>query len=237
MQRPVHRLALTGLVALTSLAIAAPATAEQLPQQPLSVQFADYVATQPLTISFSPQQTPPQAQTQGESDPGMGFGISAGITQSKFTGDIPDFFGSRTGYLVGLWLGGNRDGRVGVGFEANYVQKGASTGGDEETTVQYVQLLVPIRLNAGSSSRNSAVFYGVVGPSINIKIGESGSLDLVGDYEGFDLGIFAGAGLEVTRVGVEVRGEWGLLNAFDPGEGFDTIRTFSIQALVKLRIN
>jgi hypothetical protein len=236
MQKNLRRLALVGLVVMTSLAVAAPAAAQQLPQQPLSVQFAEYVATQPLDLHFARQQSQ-QMQPQGESDPGIGFGVSAGITQTKFTADIPDFFGSRTGYSLGIWFGGNRDGRAGVMGELNYVEKGGSRDVGDDVTIQYIQIPVLVRINAGSASRNSAVGYAVFGPSVNIKVSASGSLNVVGDYHGFDLGVVAGAGFEVTRIGVEVRGDWGLLSVFDPSEGADSIRTFTLQALLKLRIN
>ena len=79
--------------------------------------------------------------------------------------------------------------------------------------------------------------YGLVGPVFDIKIDDLG-FNIAQEYEGLDIGIMAGAGIEVSRVGFEVRGNWGLREIVDGNFlTAEKIKTFTLEALIKLRIN
>jgi hypothetical protein len=164
----------------------------------------------------------------------QGFGIEAGITRASLRGDsVPDFIDGRNGWLAGIWFGGNRTGRVGLMGELTYVVKG-----DEDVKLQYIEVPVLMRVNIGSRDRNSWTVYPVFGPVFDIKLkAEVDDLDLSDEYEGFDVGVMAGAGFEFARIGVEVRGNWGL-RSIDPDlTGSEKVTNYMLQALLKIRIN
>lgn len=179
---------------------------------------------------------PAQAQG-GNNDQGIGFGLNFGITRATFDNDgVADFFEGRTGLMAGIFFGGNRNGVLGVMGELNYVEK-KGEGGGENIKLRYIEIPILARINIGQESRNGVLGYGLVGPVFDIKIGDEG-FNIIDEYEGLDVGIMAGAGVEVTRVGFEVRGNWGL-RQINGGNLADTtkIKTFTLQALVKIRLN
>ena len=170
---------------------------------------------------------------------GVGFGVGAGLTRATFDFDgSSDLVEGRNGLMAGIWFGGNRNGLIGVMDELDYVvQKTGLIGTDEELEVKLLEIPVLLRVKIGQRSRNGVIGYGMVGPVFDIKIDDLG-LDIADEYQGLDVGIMAGAGIEVTRVGFEVRANWGLQEIVE-GDLTDTlkIKTFTVQALVKLRIN
>lgn len=171
---------------------------------------------------------------------GVGFGVVGGLTRATFTGDgVSDFVEGRNGLMGGIWFGGNRNGVVGVMGELDYVVKKVGLEGtDQEVELRYLEIPVLLRINIGQENRNTGVLgYGLVGPVFDIKIDDLG-FNIAQEYEGLDIGIMAGAGIEVSRVGFEVRGNWGLREIID-GNLFNAekIKTFTLEALIKLRLN
>ncbi len=169
---------------------------------------------------------------------GVGFGFEGGITRSSLQGDsVGDFVDGRTGWLGGIWFGGNRGGRVGFMGELVYIEKGASAN-DDDLKLRYLEIPALFRVNIGSRNKNSWTVYPLFGPVFDIKLGAKlNDLDVSDDYNGFDVGAMAGVGVEAFRVGVEVRGNWGLLSVDPDLTGSDKIRNFGVEALVKLRLN
>jgi len=185
-----------------------------------------------LVAGLTAIATPALAQDQG-----VGFGLLGGITRAEFDSDGPtDFFESRNGWMAGLWFGGNRDGVLGFMGELSLVEKRAE-GAGETVKLRYLEIPAVLRVNVGQQSRNGVSVYGIAGPVFDIKIGDEG-FNIIDEYEGFDVGIMAGGGIEITRIGFEVRGNWGLrqINGGDLADVVE-IKTFTLQALVKLRIN
>ena len=88
---------------------------------------------------------------------------------------------------------------------------------------------------SGSASGVSA--YGIIGPAIDLKIGEDFSdITDTDEIESVDVSLVAGVGVEISRFIIEGRGTWGLRNIAKEGEGLDVkTRTFAI--LVGLRFN
>ena len=56
------------------------------------------------------------------------------------------------------------------------------------------------------------------------------------EFNGADIGILAGAGFEIFRIGVEVRHNWGLRTISHEGDVGD-IKTRAWEFLVKFRFN
>lgn len=177
---------------------------------------------------------------QGNSDNGVGFGIEGGMTRASIHGgDVADL-DSRNGLMGGIWFGGNRNGRLGFMGEITYVVKGADEG-SSELKLHYLEIPAVFRLNIGQRSRNGISLYGIAGPVIDIQLkGELDGVDVKDQFNGFDLGILAGGGIEVARLGFEVRGNWGQRSLAKKGEGFSDLvdsKNFMVQVLAKLRFN
>lgn len=200
--------------------------------------------------------TPAFAQGAGQTQVNTGLGIGAlgGINWTNVktetnTFDIDTSAGA--GWQLGIWFGGNRDGRAGLMGEVSYVVKKVKItdpfDGTELTAENtYVQIPVLLRINTGSRERDKPSLYFLVGPVFDIKIGDNEEFtDLFDDpdnvYEGLEIGLMAGAGFEVVRVGIEGRYSWGLRNvlgtdaANDSGFGSTKFNTFSVVA--KIRFN
>ncbi len=209
----VSRSVLSLIAAATSLAVAAPAAAQLRPAQP------------------SPPRT----------DQGVGIGVLGGITRSTIKGDagISESVEMRNGFMAGVWFGGNRNGRVGFMGEIDYVVKGANeAGGTGEFEIRYLEIPAVFRVNMGSRTQEGTSFYVIAGPVFDVRLKATlDGVDFTDDYEPFDVGVLAGAGVEARRLGFEVRGNWGLRSIFDPGEGGEKARNFTLQFVGKIRIN
>jgi hypothetical protein len=118
--------------------------------------------------------------------------------------------------------------------EVNLLAKKGTEGG-EAVNLYYVQVPVLLRVNAGSRSRSGVSVYGIVGPAFDIKVSDdSGDFAIVDEYEGFDVGILGGVGVELNRFIIEGRGTWGLRNiAKDFMASELKSRTFAILAGIR----
>lgn len=143
----------------------------------------------------------------------QGIGITFGPTFSTFSNDVLDF-DSRVGYQGGLFFGGNRDGVIGVQGELNWIRKrstAAALGADiADIRIDYVQIPVLLRLNAGTRNTSGFALYGVVGPAFEVKVADEVE-GFTGDFfEGGDVALVFGGGIEVARILVEGRFQKGL---------------------------
>jgi len=185
-----------------------------------------------IEASFAKAAEQAQLGPSGE-DQGISIGILGMITRTSFDTD-DNFFDvdNRTGWGVGLWLGGNRNGRVGFTGEFIYL-----TRGDEEFKIRALQIPAVFHINFGSRSRNSVGGYVVVGPSFTINLKqESFGVDVSDNFNGADIGFIGGVGVEFFRVGIEGRGNWGLRNISSEGNVADT-KTFTFELLGKFAFN
>ena len=246
-----RRLAIVAMVSLTFVFSAARAASAQT-IAPLGSIVSNTITFDAGALESQPAAWTPSAKTFSapvrfdhtapstavqRSSGGVGFGITFGITRTQLRADnLPSFFQGRTGWLAGIWFGGNRDGVVGFMGELNYaVRKSSNASGDVE--LKYLEIPMLLRINIGQRSKNGVSVYGLAGTVVDIKVSDD-DLNVAHDYEGLDVGLMAGGGLEVVRVGFEVRGNWGFrsVNKGDFGNVSD-IKTFTLEALVKLRIN
>ena len=193
---------------------------------------------------------PAAAQTQQRREnSGLGIGALGGITWTSANTEnslLDTSFDSGTGWMAGIWFGGNRDGRVGLMGEVSWVVKKnkITDFGEEFTqTLSYVEIPVLLRINAGSLNREKPSLYFLVGPVFDIQVkNELEGVDSPDDvYEGLDIGLMAGVGFEVVRIGIEGRYSWGLKSvlatdaALDSGFGDTKLNTF--QVVFKVRFN
>jgi hypothetical protein len=196
---------------------------------------------------------PPPAQQRQQPSSGLGIGALGGITwtTANTENDIIDTtFDSGTGWMAGLWFGGNRDGRVGLMGEFSYVVKKNTVTefGDElKQTLNYIEIPVLLRINTGSLNREKPSLYFLVGPVFDIQIKsvlefEDEEIDTPDDlYEGLDIGLMAGVGFEVVRIGIEARYTWGLKSVLGTDEAlendFGKTKLNTFQVVFKIRFN
>jgi hypothetical protein len=192
--------------------------------------------------------TPASAQQNvqtANSDPGggVGFGVEFGMTRATIHAEnAGDFVKGRNGLMGGIWFGGNRNGIAGFMGEITYVVKGAKDElVNEDLTLHYIEIPALVRVNIGQRSRNGVIVYPMFGPVVDILLkGDVDGFDIKDQFNGFDLGVIGGVGFEAARMGVEVRGNWGLRTLEKEGDGFNGLtnsKNFTVQVLAKLRIN
>jgi hypothetical protein len=218
-----------------------------------SAQVADTDRTSPLLTAVSVEAaalsaernalpTPPfrpklnasfrQQQAASTANEGIGVGVLAMLTRASLSGDDVFDIGNRTGYGFGLWVGGNRNGRVGFVGEFIYLIRDSDDYKDRALEIPAV-----FHINFGSRSRNSAGGYVVLGPVFTINLQqELFGTDLSDNFNGADIGLIGGVGVEVYRVGIEVRGNWGFRNINTEGDIVDT-KNRSFEILGKFAFN
>jgi outer membrane protein with beta-barrel domain len=175
------------------------------------------------------------APAQPSSGGGIGFGVVGGVTRAKLTGDeIEDAFESKNGLMAGVWVGGNRNGRVGFTGEFLYVWRKADTLLGE---LKFPALEIPAVVHVNFGDTQSVFGYALFGPvfTINLKQELEGE-DVSDDFNGADIGLMAGGGVEFYRVAIELRGNWGMRNISNEGDVGD-IKTRAVEFVVKYRIN
>jgi len=167
---------------------------------------------------------------------GIGTGVKGGFLFSSFDFDeASDLLDSSNGWMAGLFFGGNRPGRVGVMGEINLLATRGETGMDS-TTIYYAQVPVLLRVNVGSRNIRGPSVYGIIGPAIDLKIGEDLADVAAIDVKSGGVNIVAGAGAELAGFIVEARGTWALRNiATDPAGADIDAKTFAV--LLGLRFN
>lgn len=178
-----------------------------------------------------------QNNTSNE-DEGIGVGVLGMISNSSVKVDgLDDYYKGRTGTGFGLWVGGNKNGLIGFTGEFIYVIKKVEDPFGDVLKTSALEIPAVFHINIGSRSRNSVSGYGILGPvfSINLKQ-ELDGLDISDDFNGADIGIMAGAGVEFFRIGVEGRGNWGLRNINNDGST-TKVKQFSFELVGKFRFN
>jgi hypothetical protein len=240
-RRVLFTTALTVSAAIFATLPADAQTTGLLQQDAAKANVADTSGTAFLTAGMARAQQPPPG---GRGPRAEGFGIGAKIgplwTSFSAANEASLKFDTATGWEGGIWFGGNRGGNVGVMGEILYSQKKQQvTGVTGSTTLQYLEIPILLRINAGSRSRNGVSVYGLVGPVFDINLkAKQGNFDVKDNYESLDLGILFGAGVEITRFLVEGRYNKGLRNVLKGAGGNITeIKTQSFALLFGVRFN
>lgn len=185
------------------------------------------------------QQTPQTTQSQpsGYQDQGVGVGVEALAGFPSFS-NVSSNLEAKNSYGFGLWVGGNRSGRVGFVGEFIYLVK-KETLGTSEAKHQSLEIPAVFHLNIGSQNKNNFLAYGVLGPVFTINVKDELTGGLAGNnFSSADIGVMYGAGVEFLRVSIEGRINQGMKSVTSNGGGafFDSkVRTFELVG--KFRFN
>ena len=141
------------------------------------------------------------------------IGVKGGINLARLSfadGTVNDW---NTGLVGGAFFGGNHEKRVSFRVEALLSIKGAKDGA---TTYKFTYLEIPVlaRYNFASSAHARASVFG--GPAVAFRLQAKASGGQAGDLkdavESIDMGAVVGAGVEINKLVVDARYEFGLLN-------------------------
>lgn len=192
------------------------------------------------------------APAQPTTDSGIGVGALAGLTFTSASGDDSEGIATGTGWMVGIWFGGNINGPVGFMGELSYVRKRIQSdfeSDDNYLETDYIEIPALVRINIGSRERAGVRGYGLVGPVFDIRLGSKLVDDgfevpeelLENQFSAVDIGLMLGGGIEWNRIGAEFRYSWGLTRfatdeAVDAGNLPD-VKNNTMQVLFKIRFN
>jgi hypothetical protein len=176
---------------------------------------------------------------------GVGFGIKGGVRYPDFSTDDIDF-DNRMGWQAGMFFGGNRDGVFGVQAELNWLRNetdvppiGQIPSG--RVTLDYVQVPVLLKLNAGTRSSYAFNLFGIVGPSFEVLVrdevsGFGGPTTSDFQFEDVNVGLMFGGGIELSRFILEARYTRGFRN-INKDLDISDVKLNSFAVLAGLRFN
>ena len=197
----------------------------------------NFGVAKPVAAQAGAQQATQQVR---EADAGIGFGVIYGIVRPSFKDDDAQFtLSNKTGWKVGIFFGGNRDGAVGFWGKLLYKVKKSEVEnlGNLEVETKYLEIPAGFRINLGSSSRNSVGGFVDVGAVVDINIQKLDDANIPEDYLGTELGWYFGVGIEVTRLIVELRWDRMVKSFYDPAAGFESIKGHEFEVEFMFRIN
>ena len=185
--------------------------------------------------------SPPQQQSGG----GTGFGVQVmgGPTFSTLADAKTLDPSASAGYLVGLGLGGNRGGVVGVEADILYGRKGvkvSSAGVDEDFDQNVIHVPVMLKINIGSGGANGFRVFGLGGGFFDWQFSSKlGDVDVTDDTEGYGAGYVLGGGVEIVRLSIQgryMRGLTQISKDFDLASS-EEAKSQSFAILVGIRLN
>jgi hypothetical protein len=185
-------------------------------------------------------QGPPPTQGSGSHE-GFGIQVGGGPVFSNLTDTTGFNTENKTGWLVGLLMGGNRGGRVGVEADVLYGEKGAKINGND-FTVKVVDVPVMLKLNVGSGNVNSYSIFLQGGGFFDWQFDAKssiGGVSLSSDTKGYEVGYVLGGGVEFLRISVQgryYRGVRQISNDFNVGASND-VKTQAFAVLFAVRLN
>jgi hypothetical protein len=113
---------------------------------------------------------------------------------------------------------------VGVQGEINWLRKKTELAA-RDIRIDYLQVPVLLRLNAGSRSTSGVAAYGIIGPAMELKIADEIEGVTVDDgFEGADMSLVFGGGIEAARIILEARYEKGLRRINNTFSDFSEIK-------------
>ena len=170
---------------------------------------------------------------------GIGFGVKAGPLFSSLDSNVVTSpLDTRTGWIGGFFIGGNRPGVVGVAVDVLFARKKVGTPSGD-VTFDYLEVPVLLRVNGGSSSLGGVNVFGVVGPAFDFRL--KGKLNFEdspdAQMQEIDVGVSAGAGVEITRFIIEGRYTKGFRNLGKDLTQNEKITTQSFAVMFGVRFN
>lgn len=189
------------------------------------------------SAAFAQQTPPPQHEDSGQS--GLGVQIVGGPLFSNLADAEGLHTANRAGYLVGISLGGNRGGRVGIGADVLYGKKSAEVNGSNfDQNVVHVPVM--LKVNVGSTNRNGLSVFGLAGGFFDWQFSSKlANVDISKDTDGFEVGYVAGVGFEVLRFSVQgryIRGLREINKTFTVAQSTE-VKTQSFLVLLGFRLN
>jgi hypothetical protein len=169
---------------------------------------------------------------------GVGIGVKGGFLWPSFAEAQGTGFKDDSGWLLGIFFGGNRPGVVGVMGEIQYGLKKGSLASN--TLKQYfVEIPILARINVGASTLNGVSVYGLVGPVFDINLQTKlNDIKIEDKYQSLDIGLLIGGGVEITRFLVEARYNQGFKNVLKAeGGGTSDIKSHSFAIEFGVRFN
>jgi hypothetical protein len=243
---PFRRVTLA-LLTIAALVAATPVFA----QDTTTPSAAPLLSLKAKNINFGPASFVSKAsastptRTRGQEEQGLGVFLQGGwvrVTTYGAGGSVPSFAtitGGIPGFVIGIGFGGNKSGHFGIGADINYIVVGVnnaqffSLDGLEAFTddlkLHYLQVPIYGRITFfGTSTKNAPSLYALLGGYIDILLKASlGTQPNVREsFNGFDLGLLAGAGFEVVRIGIEARLHWALRQLQSTGVNHNGTTTF-----------
>lgn len=180
---------------------------------------------------------------------GPAVGVTAGVNVAKAhfeeDGESDVDFERRAGFVGGLFLTWPSDGPLALhveGLVSRKVTELDAEGLNIRLTVDSLDL--PILARVSTVRSRSASFHVFAGPSVGVRLrarqrvtfeGQTEEQDVDDDIKRMDVGVVAGAGVDVGRFTFDARHTWGLTN-FNDGPDEDTTlknRVFSVMAGVR----
>ena len=158
----------------------------------------------------------------------MKFGMRLGWQNSNLKNNGNSMFdGAYNGFFIGVFGDKqiSKSGLTEINVGLTYYQVGSRYNENNKVTLHYLNLPVSFKVNVGPA-------YGFAGLNGAIKIG--GQSYLLGikfdadNFDALDAGVFIGAGATFSRVGVEAKYDWGLV---DLTNGYKT-RYFQLGLMV-----
>ncbi|WP_165748935.1 porin family protein [Cellulophaga sp. Z1A5H] len=137
-------------------------------------------------------------------------GVRTGANFTNFTNSDSD---SKTTLYVGGFLAIKLAHFYTLQPEINYSRQGAKSkfSSDYDTEIQYIGLAITNKF----SPFKGMGLYTIIGPGINIKVGDNYDTNFNDDLEGFDFLIFGGLGYDFPfGLGAEIRYNIGLIDIF-----------------------
>jgi hypothetical protein len=166
------------------------------------------VATVLFGVLFGVPSASAQSQTSASqnSGPHEGVGVQliggplfATLTEAK------DFSTkTRAGYLVGLGIGGNRGGVIGIEGDILYGEKGAKINGTS-FDVKVVHVPIMLKANIGSGSVNGPSLFVTGGGFFDWQFASNNIPNLTNDTKGYEVGYVLGGGIEILRFSLQGR--------------------------------
>jgi hypothetical protein len=208
-----------------------------------STSIAQSVANATTNADFLIRGIATTSAEQGQSSNGgggngVGIGIKGGFLWPSFAEAQGAGFKDDSGWMFGLFFGGNRGGVLGIMGEIQYGKKSGSLG-NNNLDQYFLEIPILARINIGSSSRNSVSVYGLVGPVFDVNLQTKlNDVKIEDKYQSVDVGLLIGGGIEITRFLIEGRYNQGFKNVLK-AEGGSTsdIKSHSFAIEVGLRFN
>ncbi|MEJ7558736.1 MAG: porin family protein [Pedobacter sp.] len=172
--------------------------------------------------------------------PSFQFGLKAGTNLSKLSTENTFSSDNRAGYYVGLWT---RIGAAGIHLQPELYLSGKNTtlknDAGAENTVKFTSLDVPILIGTKIGAAGIGLRLNT-GPVVSFILDDEQTIKtaagsaLAGDFKGQNFAWQFGAGLDVSKLGIDVRFEQGLSKIGKDGYNDTKLSLFTIGLAYRL---